>query len=194
MRNLWMAAGLLLGTVAFTSCDSGTKETDSNTTVDTAASDTPVADVSLTDEKREFMAYAYNISNQQVELGKLAVEKGLSPQVKEYGQRMIDLYGKKLEELGEMSGQYQVTLPETMTEDQAGRVQELRETETGKFDRAYWDNVIDAHKDAADEFDDNVKDVAETDNTAFNFWARNTAKEIRAHMEQAMRFRLDLKN
>lgn len=194
MRNLWMAAGLLFGTVAFMSCDSGTQETDTTSNVDTELNETAVTDTSLTEEKREFMAYAYNISNQQVELGKLAVEKGISPQVKEYGQRMVDLYNTKLEELQEMSGQYGVSLPQAMEDDQAGRVQELRDTETGKFDRAYWDHVIDAHKDAADEFDDNVKDIAETDNTTFNLWARNTAKEIRAHMEQAMRFRLDLKN
>ena len=194
MRNLWMAAGLLLGTVAFVSCDSGTQETDTTSTADTELNETAVADTTLTEEKREFMAYAYNISSQQVELGKLAVEKGFSPQVKEYGQRMIDLYGKKLEELQEMAEQYSVSLPQAMEDDQAGRVQELRDTEAGKFDRTYWDHVVDAHKDAADEFDDNVKDIAETDNSTFNLWARNTAKEIRAHMEQAMRFRLDLKN
>ncbi|MDX5417669.1 MAG: DUF4142 domain-containing protein [Hymenobacteraceae bacterium] len=194
MKNLWMAAGLLFGAVAFMSCDSGNQETDTTGNVDTELNQTAVADASLTEEKREFMAYAYNISNQQVELGKLAVEKGISPQVKEYGQRMVSLYGEKLEELQEIAGQYSVSLPQAMEDDQAGRVQELRDTETGKFDRAYWDHVIEAHEDAADEFDDNVKDIAETDNTTFNLWARNTAKEIRAHMEQAMQFRLDLKN
>jgi putative membrane protein len=194
MRNLWMAAAFMCSAVAFTSCDSNTRDTD---TTDTVATGEPVVapvDSTLTDEKREFMSYAHSISSQQVELGKIAVERGRTTQVREYGQQMVDLYTKKLEELRDMSGQYSVTLPQSMAEEQAGRVQELRDKEAKEFDRAYWDTVIEAHKDALNEFDDNIKDLEETDNTTFNLWARNSAKEIRAQMENAMRFRLDLKN
>lgn len=193
MRNLWMAAALLCGTLAFTSCDSNTQETDTSN-IDPELNAQAMADNTLTDEKREFMGYAYNISNQQVELGKLAAEKGISPRVKDYGQQMVDLYSKKIEELQEMSQQYNVTLPQAMTDEQSGRVQELRDKELNEFDRTYWDTVVDAHKDAMDEFDDNVKDIEETDNTTFNIWARNTSKEIRAQMENAMGFRTEYNN
>lgn len=189
-----MAAALTCGTVAFSSCGSDTQETDTTSNVDTELNTTAVVDSTLNDDKREFMGYAHKISTQQVELGRLAAEKGITPNVRDYGQQMADLYSRKLEELQEMSNQYSVTLPQQMDDDQSGRVQELRDKDTGEFDSAYWDTVVEAHEDALSEFEDNVKDIEEADNTTFNLWARNSAKEIRAQMENAMRLRLDHKN
>ncbi len=194
MKNLWMAATLALGMLAFASCGSDRQDTDTTTNVDPELNATAAADSTLNEDKREFMGKAHSISMQQVELGKLAAEKGLTAQVREYGQQMADLYGNKLNELQEMSGQYGVTLPQQMEDDHAGRVQEMRDKTTEEFDRAYWDNVVDAHKDALDEFEDNMKDIEETDNTTFNLWARNTSKEIRAQMENAMRHRQSARN
>ncbi|MBF8964021.1 DUF4142 domain-containing protein [Pontibacter sp. FD36] len=194
MKNLWMAATLTLGALAFASCSSDTQETDTTANVDTELNTTAAADTTLNEDKREFMSKAHSISTQQVELGKLAAERGVSTQVREYGQQMVDLYSKKLEELQDMSRQYSTTLPQQMEEDHAGRVQELRDKNTDEFDQSYWDTVVDAHKDALSEFEDNVKDIEETDNTTFNLWARNTTKEIRAQMENAMRFRQDYRN
>ncbi|MCP2043548.1 DUF4142 domain-containing protein [Pontibacter sp. HSC-36F09] len=193
MKNLWMAATLTLGTLAFTSCNSDKQETNTTAEVDTEMNTTTPVDSTLSEDKREFMGKAHSISTQQVELGKLAVEKGTTQQVRDYGQQMVDLYSKKLDELQDMSGQYSVTLPQQMEEDHAGRVQELRDKNTDEFDRAYWDTVVEAHKDALEKFEDNVKDIAETDNTTFNLWARNTGKEIRAQMENAMELRQDNK-
>ena len=194
MKNLSMATALLCGCFAFASCGSDTQETDSTSNVDTELNTTAAVDSTLNDDKREFMGHAHSVSTQQVEMGKLAAEKGVTAPVREYGQQMVDLYSKKLEELQDMSNQYSVTLPQQMEEDHAGRIQELRDKSPEEFDRAYWDTVVDAHKDALGEFDDNVKDIEETDNTTFNLWARNTNKEIRAQMENAMRFRQNHKN
>ncbi|MDO6390036.1 DUF4142 domain-containing protein [Pontibacter sp. BT731] len=195
MKNLWMAATLTLSTLAFASCSSETQETDTTTAnVDTEMNTTTTVDSTLNEDKREFMGKAHSISTQQLELGKLAVEKGKTEQVRDYGQQMVDIYSKKLDELQDISKRYSVTLPQQMEEDHAGRVQELRDKNTDEFDRAYWETVVDAHKEALQQFEDNVKDVEETDNTTFNLWARNMGKEIRAQMENAMRFRQDYKN
>ncbi|SIT94766.1 DUF4142 domain-containing protein [Pontibacter indicus] len=195
MKNLWMAATLALSTLAFAACSSETQETDTTTAnVDTELNTTAAVDSTLNDDKRAFMGKAYSISTQQVELGKLAVEKGTTDQIRNYGQQMVDLYTKKLDELQAMSGQYSVTLPQQMEDDHAGRVQELRDKNPEEFNRAYWDTVVEAHKEALKDFEDNVKDIEQTDNTTFNLWARNTTKEIRAQMENAMRFRQDNKN
>lgn len=194
MKNLWMAAALFCGAVAFASCNSNTQETDTTSNVDTELNAKAVTDSTLTDEKREFMGYAYNISTQQVELGKLAIDQGQTQQVREYGQQMIDIYSRRLKELQEMASQYHVTLPQHMTEEQTDQIKDLRDEKAEEFDRKYWDTVIETHKEALSEFEDNVKDIEETDNTAFNLWARDTSKELRAQMELAMRFRTDAQN
>jgi putative membrane protein len=197
MKNLWMAASFFFGTVALISCDSGTQEQDTTTTADTEQptdTETASADTTLSEDIREFMGYAYRNSSQQIELGKLAAEKGSTPEVRQYGQKMVDLYGQRQKELKEIAGPDAAALPPDMTEDQMGNVQELRDKDPKEFDKAYWDTVVDAHKEALSVFDDKVKSLKETDNAAFNLWSRNSAKEVRAHMEEAMKHRQDLKS
>lgn len=194
MKNLWMAATLTLGTLAFASCSSDKQETNTTAEVDTEMNTTTPVDSTLSEDKREFLGKAHSISTQQVELGKLAVEKGTTQQVRDYGQQMVDIYSKKLDELQDISKRYSATLPQQIEEDHAGRVQELRDKNTEEFDGAYWETEVEAHKEALEAFEDNVKDIEETDNTTFNLWARNMGKEIRAQMENAMRFRQDHKN
>lgn len=190
-----MAATLALGTFAFASCSSDTQETATTTTnVGTEVETAVAADTALTEEKREFLGKAHSITTQQVELSKLALEKGTNDQVRDYAQQMLDIYNKKLGELQEISTKYKAPLPQQMEEKHAERVQELRDAKSEDFNRSYWDTVVEAHKDALDEFEENVKDIEVTDNTTFNLWARNTGKEIRAQMENAMRFRQDNKN
>ncbi len=193
-----MAAGLIFGAVAFISCDSGSQEQTTTTATDTeqtVETETTSADTTaFSEDIREFMGYAFTNSALQMELGKLAVEKGGATQVREYGQKMVDLYGERQKELKEIAGQDSAMLTANMTEDQMGKVQELRDKDSKEFDKAYWDTVVEAHKEALGEFDDKVKDFKETDNAPFNLWARNSAKEVRAHMEEAMERRQDQKN
>ncbi|MHC2991261.1 hypothetical protein OB13_06580 [Pontibacter sp. HJ8] len=195
MKNLWMAAGLFFGSVALISCNSGTQEQDTTTATETEQPTTTASvDTTLSEDIGEFMGYAYNNSALQIELGKLAVEKGSTPEVRQYGQKMVDLYAKRQKELKEIAGENAAKLPQNMADDQMGKVQELRDKDPKEFDKAYWDTVVDAHKEALNVFDDKVKTLKETDNAAFNLWSRNSAKEVRAHMEEAMKHREDLKS
>ncbi|MFD2245936.1 DUF4142 domain-containing protein [Pontibacter ruber] len=201
MKKLWIASCCFLSALAFTACDNKSSEANEEqsstevTTEDTTG--TAVAaptDTTLTEDKKELMTFAANAGMLQMELGKLAVEKGSSDQVRQYGQRMVDIYTTRQKELQELAKQYRVTLPQTMENDQMERVQELRDTDPEKFDKAYWDTVVDAHQEAVKEYDDKLKDVKEATASGFTLWARNNLKEMRAQMEEAMRFRLDMRN
>ncbi|WP_187263038.1 DUF4142 domain-containing protein [Pontibacter beigongshangensis] len=193
MQKYIIVASALLGTLTFAACDSGTnteQQTKAGTVTEAVAGDID----SISAEKRELLPVAARASLMQIELGQLAAEKGQSDQVKQYGQQMVDQYSSKKDELRDFAGNYGVSLPGTLNEDQQKQLQKLRETKPEDFDMAYWDQAIDAHKEAIDRFESILNEPEEALANPFGLWARSTRKEKMAQMEQAMRFRLDQKD
>ncbi|TXK52099.1 DUF4142 domain-containing protein [Pontibacter qinzhouensis] len=194
MRKYILIASAVFGTFAFAACDSGTT-TEQQTTSTGEVNEAVAGDTeALTEEKKELIPFMARASLMQIEMGRLAAEKGQSDQVRQYGQQMAELYSSKKDELRDFASSYGVSVPETLHEDQQEEVKKLRETKPEDFDMAYWDEAIDAHKDAIDEFGSTLKSEDEALANPFSVWARNTEKEKRAQMEQAMRFRLDQKD
>ncbi|MFT2009033.1 DUF4142 domain-containing protein [Pontibacter sp. 13R65] len=195
MRKYIIVASAVLGTLSFVACDSGTNTNTEQQTANGQVNEAVAGDIdSLTAEKRDIIPFMAKASLLQIEMGNLAAEKGQSDQVKQYGKQMADLYSSKKGELHDFAGTYGVSLPESLDEDQQKEIQKLRETKPEEFDMAYWDKAIEAHKDAVDEFDSNLKPEDEALANPFGVWARNTKKEKQAQMEQAMRFRLEQKD
>lgn len=181
-----------MGALSFTACNSGSGDQQNDGT--TTTSGEPVvaadADATLTDEKRDFMGYAYRNGMKLEELGRLATEKGASEEVRSHGRQLVDQYAGKQEELRQLAQEYSVQLPQNMDQDQMDIVTELRETPNQEFDQKYWEDIVDVYEDTIGEFDSKLKDYEETNNVTFNVWARNTRKEMQAQMETAMRYRL----
>ncbi|RDV17136.1 DUF4142 domain-containing protein [Pontibacter diazotrophicus] len=182
MKKMILAVAFLGGVLTFASCDSGT-----NDQQNTAATGTPVVapDTAITEEKQELMVYAARNNMLQMELGRLATEHGNTEGVRVYGQRLMDWYSDKQAQLREMAQQYNVTLPLELNDEQAEHVEELQNTAVTEFDEKYWEELADAQQKAINEFDNTLKDVEESDATAFSIWARDTRKELQAQMEQA---------
>lgn len=183
MKKITMAAAFLAGMISFASCNSGADEQQN-----TAATGTPVVapDSTITEKNQELLAFAARHNMMQIELGQLASQQGSTDIVKQYGQKLVDFYTNKQEELQEVAQHYGATLPQQMEEDQLEKVDEVRKAKGKEFDEKYLDTVADAQKKAVGEFDDNLRDVEDTNASAFSIWARDAQKEIRAQMEQAM--------
>ena len=182
MKKHIIAVCCFLGALSLYSCNSS-----SSNEAQTGESGTPVvaSDSTLTDDKKELMAFAARNNMLQIELGKMATQKGSSDEVKQYGQQLVDWYTNKQQELQDLAQQFSVTLPQQLGDDQRDYVADIQKADANEFDQKYWDSVVDSQKEAIDEYDDNLKDVAEASGNAFSIWARNTLKELRAQMEQA---------
>lgn len=193
MKNYLITACLFVGGLLFTACDSGSSnQQERDTTASTA--DGVDADTTLTNEKKEFMQFAAKANLLQKDLGLAAIERAQTEQAKAYGQKMVDLYNNKQEELRELARHYNVTLPQVADEDHSKHIRDLQNKKPSEFDSAYLDEVIDAHQKAIKEYDDNIKDYEETQNKLFNIWSRKTQLEKQAQMEEAMRLKQDQKN
>ncbi|SFG41605.1 DUF4142 domain-containing protein [Pontibacter chinhatensis] len=185
---IWCAAGALL----LASCDSGSTNEQNTTEATSGTTAAASADTTLTDDKRELMEFAAQNNMLQVELGKIATDQGTSDAVKAYGRNLVDWYTTKQKELSELAQENNVSLPQQMNEEGTKHLSELREAKN--FNEEYWEQLTDAQKKAIDEFDSKVKDIEQSDATAFSLWARNTLKELQAQYEQARGREVELKN
>ena len=142
----------------------------------------------------------------EVELGKLAVERASSADVKKFGQMMIDDHTKAGNELKQIAAQFRVPQPAGLDEkhrDLHARLAAMRGVE---FDKAYMDAMVDGHEDVADKLEARVDEKDRTgvlkgdvprgtnvkpesaDNSleaSLNMWSATTLPAVKAHLERA---------
>ncbi len=102
---------------------------------------------------RNFVRHATEAGLAQVELGKLAQEKGSSAAVKDFGKRMVEEHGKANEELGQMAAKANLLPATEMSRKARKNRDKLAKLSGPEFDRAYSKMAISDHKDEVKEFE-----------------------------------------
>ncbi|RAU82264.1 DUF4142 domain-containing protein [Pontibacter arcticus] len=192
MKRVLTASLVFTSFIWFSACDSGTTN-EQETTTSTETSETTASDTTLTDNSRELMAFAARNNMLQVELGKLATEKGMTDDVKQQGQQLMTWYEAKQKELAQLAREHNITLPQQPEEAERKDLDELRNTKPAEFDRTYWKTVANMQDNALDKYDSNLKDVTEANTHPFNLWARSTMKELQAQRDKTAALRTQLK-
>ncbi len=118
----------------------------------------------------------------EVELGRLATERGASDAVKQFGQRMVDDHSKANDDLKQWATTAGVTLPTALDAKHQAVVARMSRLSGAAFDRAY----------AKDMLKDHVKDVAlfqrEADHGAdagLKSFASSTLPTLQEHLRMA---------
>ncbi|HEX8177599.1 MAG TPA: DUF4142 domain-containing protein [Pyrinomonadaceae bacterium] len=88
----------------------------------------------------------------EVELGRLAVQKGMSDAVKQFGQRMIDDHTNANQQLMQLATSKGMTLPTTLDAKHAAMVAKFQRLQGAAFDRAYAKQMVQDHRKAVDLF------------------------------------------
>ena len=143
------------------------------------AGSAPAAKVSRAD--RNFFITAAEDGMAEVELGKLAQQKGGSEQVKGFGTQMVTDHTKAGDELKALAGSKGVTLPSTPGKHQKD-IDKLAKKSGAEFDRDYARHMVDAHKKAVSLFEKTAKGGDDADVKGF---AGKTLPTLQQHLEQA---------
>lgn len=99
---------------------------------------------------RKFLMEAAMGGMAEVELGRLAAERGASDAVKSFGQKMVDDHGRANAELMSIASGLGVTLPTALDAKHAAVVAKLSRLSGAEFDRAYAKDMVKDHeKDVA---------------------------------------------
>ena len=94
---------------------------------------------------KNFIAKAMKGGATEVELGKLAAQNAASPQVKQFGQRMVDDHSKAGDELQAIASKLGYTPPKNAGPDK-GEVKKFSKMKAEKFDREYVKHMVKDHE------------------------------------------------
>jgi putative membrane protein len=88
----------------------------------------------------------------EVKLGQLAVDKASSPDVKAFGQRMIDDHTKANDQLKSLASAENMTLPTDMNAKDQADYDRLSQLSGAAFDKAYMKEMVKDHEQDVKEF------------------------------------------
>ena len=135
---------------------------------------------SLSSRDRTFVMQAGQLSMMEVELGRLAVKRGSSAGVKQYGQEMVEDHTRANQELMQLAMQKQVELPTEMSTQNTALMKRLSGLSGTSFDTAYKQAMIDSHNQAIALFQAQSQQGQDPELKA---WATQKLPNLQAHLE-----------
>jgi putative membrane protein len=117
----------------------------------------------------------------EVEMGKLAAEKGSSADVKAFGQQMVDDHGQANEKLKAIAEKKNMTLPANMSAKQQSMYDMLKTKSGADFDKAYVNAMVKDHSEDVKEFQREANSGKDEQIKGF---ASETLPVIQGHLEK----------
>lgn len=118
----------------------------------------------------------------EVELGKIAAEKGVNDQVKAFGRQMQDDHGKANEELKTVAANKGVQIPTALEGKHKRTVNRLSKLSGPEFDRHYMRTMIEDHKEDLKAFQ---READKGKDPEIKQFANKYAPVIKKHLEMA---------
>lgn len=134
------------------------------------------------DPDKMFVAKAAQGGLAEVEMGKLAVEKASHPDVKQFGQRMVDDHSKANDQLKSVASQQNYQVPAEPNAQQKATMARLSKLSGEAFDKAYMKNMVMDHKKDVAEFQ---KESTAGKNDAVKNFAGQTLPTLQDHLKNA---------
>jgi putative membrane protein len=149
---------------------------------------------------QEFVREVTMKNTAEIELGRLAAQRGQHADVKAYGQMMVDEHTKAGAELKSALAPHNVQMPaEQMDEKHRELAERLRGLNGREFDREYMNAMVDGHQEVHDLLEDRADDGRNNNNAqgaemAVNQWAAKTLPAVDKHHQRAEQIRDQLNN
>jgi putative membrane protein len=127
---------------------------------------------------------------EEVEMGRLAAEKGASDEVRQFGQRMVDDHTKANQELMQVASSKGMTLPATLDPKHQADMQRISALSGDAFDKAYVKMMVKDHKKDVGEFQKESMRGADPELKGF---ATRTLPTLQEHLQMIQRIDAKMK-
>ena len=131
---------------------------------------------------KKFVHSALEGGNAEVALGQLAVQKGSSEDVKQFGQKMVDDHTKMGEQMKQVAQQEGVDVPDGMPAKDRALQAKLRSLSGDSFDKAYIKAMVQDHQKDLSEFQ---KEADSGNDTSIKDAASQGSQIISQHLQMA---------
>jgi putative membrane protein len=131
-------------------------------------------------QDRAFVHSALEGGMAEVQLGQLAAQKGTSPEVKQFGQKMVDDHTKLGDQMQKVAQQIGVREPKGLSKKDKELVAKLNTLSGPQFDDAYIKAMVKDHKKDLSDFQ---SEASNTQNAALKQVAQQGAQVIDGHLQ-----------
>jgi putative membrane protein len=131
---------------------------------------------------RKFVMEAAMGGMKEVELGRLAAERGSSDAVKQFGQKMVDDHSRANSELVQLSSGKGITLPTALDAKHQAVMTRMGALSGAEFDRAYATEMVKDHNKTVALFQRQASRGTDSDLKAF---AQRTLPTLQEHLQMA---------
>lgn len=142
-------------------------------------------DAKATATETAFIKKAADGGMAEVELGKIAAEKGGSDEVKDFGNQMVKDHTKANDDLKEVAAKMSVEVPATLSEKHQAKAKKMSAMSGAAFDKAYVAGMIQAHETDIAAFEKAAKEVKNADLKEF---IEETVPVMKHHLEMVKKF------
>jgi len=137
---------------------------------------------SLDHADRKFLQEAAVGGLAEVEMGQLASQRGESPDVKQFGQRMVQDHGKANDQLKQLASSKGVDIPTETDKSHQKKMAKLEKLQGAAFDKAYMDDMVKDHKKDVKDFQKQSKSAKDPEVKSF---AAQTLPTLQEHLQMA---------
>jgi putative membrane protein len=138
------------------------------------------------DYDAEFLTKAASGGMLEVELGKQVAARAVTPQAKEFAQKMIADHSKGNAELMALATKKNITLPTALGDDHAKVLKDVTEEKGVKMDQKYLEEMLKDHQEDVKEYTDASIRAADPDIKAF---AAKTVPMLKMHLDMVTKMR-----
>lgn len=205
MKRFCSVVMLVLVILAFQSCNNNgskdnktTSDTTANVTNDNSTATVPTAPVvadntpqnvhpvelipTVSERDVKFASKATNDAINEVNSGKMALEKGTNPRVKEFATMLINDHTRLGDELTAIAKNKSITLPALTGMAEMRAADRLAIKSGADFDKAYVDAILEGQKKVVKLFEEASQNCKDADLKAF---AIKTLPTLKMHLDSA---------
>ncbi|MEA2599814.1 MAG: putative rane protein [Acidobacteriota bacterium] len=180
MSKSLITAATLTGLLALAPAFAQTATTGTSSSKTTTSSATTSNSSGLSSSDRKFIKDAAEGGMMEVELGRIAASKGTDPDVKTFGQRMVDDHSKANDQLKQVASSKGVTVPPSLPASKQKDIDKFNKLSGAAFDSAYVSHMVADHKKDVAEFKKESKSGKDADVKSF---ASTTLPTLQDHLK-----------
>jgi putative membrane protein len=129
----------------------------------------------------DFVKEAIQGNLAEVQMGKLAQQKGASDSVKQYGSRLADEHGKANRKAADLAKALKLKPPMQPNRKQTDAYEHLAKLSGSEFDREFVEHMVEDHEKDIDKYEKESK----SSNAQVAKYATDTLPTLRKHLEIA---------
>ncbi len=143
---------------------------------------TTSATTSLSSQDKDFVETAAKGSMAEVRMGQEASKKGVIPEVKTFGGKMVTDHSKAHSDLSALASKKGINLPTEMDKSEKDDIDKLNNLSGPKFDKEYADKMVDKQEQDLKAFQKEADDGKDPDVKQF---AANMIPMLTQHVQAA---------